>query len=197
MNRSNSPQANFAIFITSLMKEKQITQEELASILGNKGSTICRWEKGEVHPDNVDLKFIREIANLKECSLDDFDNFIYEVPVEFENYIHLKPQVASLPVLDKIKLLTFLSQDIDRLVAYSITEEFRLLLNKFLEQQEIDYLEAARITGIMPPKRFYDLLNGMSPEKIDLIKLATCNLFRKENGDRYSFQELEAIVFGK
>lgn len=53
-------QAGIGKFIAELRKEKKLTQEQLAEVLGVSNKTISRWENGRCMPDLSLLSFISD-----------------------------------------------------------------------------------------------------------------------------------------
>ena len=51
-------------FLREPRKEKGVTQEQLAEILGVSGRTVSRWETGEGYPDIVLLPAIAAYYNV-------------------------------------------------------------------------------------------------------------------------------------
>lgn len=58
---------NYLERLKELRKSKQISQKELANILGTTNSSICDWECGRAQPD---LETLINIANYFEVTTD-------------------------------------------------------------------------------------------------------------------------------
>ncbi len=58
---------NYLERLNELRKSKQISQKELANILGTTNSSICDWECGRAQPD---LKTLINIAKYFEVTTD-------------------------------------------------------------------------------------------------------------------------------
>lgn len=61
-------QKKIGVFLKELRKEKQLTQEQLAEILGVTNRSISRWENGVNMPD---LDLVIEIANYYDISIEE------------------------------------------------------------------------------------------------------------------------------
>jgi AbrB family looped-hinge helix DNA binding protein len=57
--------------LQKLRKQKKLTQEELADLVGVARQTIAKWETGESSPD---LEMAGQLASVLEVSLDDLVN---------------------------------------------------------------------------------------------------------------------------
>lgn len=58
-------------FISELRKEKNMTQEELASILGVTNKSISRWENGKTMPD---ISLLNTLASILNCTIPELLN---------------------------------------------------------------------------------------------------------------------------
>ena len=61
-------QKKIGIFLKELRKEKQLTQEQLAEMLGVTNRSISRWENGVNMPD---FDLVIEIANYYDVSIEE------------------------------------------------------------------------------------------------------------------------------
>lgn len=59
--------------LKNLREERNMTQEQLAEVMGVGQSTIAHWESGYRKPDIVMLK---KLANVLKCTTDQLLNFI-------------------------------------------------------------------------------------------------------------------------
>ena len=64
-------QKKIGSFLKELRKEKEITQEQLAEILGVSGRTVSRWETGSNMPD---ISLLVEIAEFFDVSIPEIIN---------------------------------------------------------------------------------------------------------------------------
>ena len=64
-------QKKIGIFLKELRKEKGITQEQFAEVLGISGRTISRWETGSNMPD---ISLLVEIADFFDVSIPEIIN---------------------------------------------------------------------------------------------------------------------------
>lgn len=55
---------NIGTTILQLRKERQLTQEQLAEILGMSTTAVCKWETGASHPDIELLPVIAEFFGI-------------------------------------------------------------------------------------------------------------------------------------
>ncbi|WP_434310215.1 helix-turn-helix domain-containing protein [Hominifimenecus sp. rT4P-3] len=62
-------QKKIGIFLRELRKEKKLTQEQLAEILGVTNRSVSRWENGVNLPD---FDLVIEIANYFDVSIEEF-----------------------------------------------------------------------------------------------------------------------------
>ena len=58
----------FGEILKDLRRKKDITQEELADILGVTSQSVSRWEKGVCYPD---MELLPAIANYFNVTVDD------------------------------------------------------------------------------------------------------------------------------
>lgn len=58
-------------FISKQRKAKNMTQEELASILGVTDKSVSRWENGKTMPD---LSMIKDLSNELNCTIPELLN---------------------------------------------------------------------------------------------------------------------------
>ena len=56
------------IKIREYRKNRALTQQQLAEILGVRQNTICQWEKGKREPS---IKMCKEVASVLGVSLDE------------------------------------------------------------------------------------------------------------------------------
>ena len=61
----------FGILLKTLRKQKQMTQENLASLLNVSTSAVCKWEKGINLPD---VNMFQKLSEILDISLDDLHN---------------------------------------------------------------------------------------------------------------------------
>ncbi len=66
-------------FLKQLRKEKGITQEQLAEILGVSGRTVSRWETGTNLPDLSILVQISEYYNVEIGEILNGESFLYNI----------------------------------------------------------------------------------------------------------------------
>ena len=83
-------------FLKQLRKEKRITQEQLAEILGVSGRTVSRWETGTNLPDLSILVQISEYYNVEigeilngERKSGNMDNELKETLLKVADYNEL------------------------------------------------------------------------------------------------------------
>ena len=60
---------NISNRIKEYRKEKQLTQEQFAALLGLSAQAVSKWERVECYPD---ITLLPEIAELLGCSVNDF-----------------------------------------------------------------------------------------------------------------------------
>ena len=89
-------------FLKQLRKEKRITQEQLAEILGVSGRTVSRWETGTNLPDLSILVQISEYYNVEigeilngERKSGNMDNELKETLLKVADYNELERRRAA------------------------------------------------------------------------------------------------------
>lgn len=111
--------------LKELRKEKNITQKELAKILGFEQTIVCMWELGTREPSNETLI---KMANYFNCSID------YLLGRDEVNQEKKQPEQIELKVkndlTDKQKellniILDMNNDDVNKIIgyAYSLTEK--------------------------------------------------------------------------
>ena len=83
--------------IAFLRKEKGITQEELAKVLGVSNQAVSKWESGQCCPD---IELLPALAEFCEVSMDDLFGYTHPdsntCSVEKDIVFELRKQFASL-----------------------------------------------------------------------------------------------------
>ena len=74
-------------FLTKLRLEKNLTQSDLAKMLGYSDKSISKWERGKCFPK--DTKTLIKLAEILDVSIDDLLHLEYS-DVEGKNTPHLK-----------------------------------------------------------------------------------------------------------
>ena len=80
---------HFSENIKKLRKERNLTQECLADILGVSFQAVSKWERGESYPD---IKMLPEIAEFFNVTIDELlgtDKTQREQKIKEEHYSHL------------------------------------------------------------------------------------------------------------
>lgn len=89
--------------IKKLRLQKEMTQEQLASILGVSAQAVSKWETGQTYPDAL---LLVPIANALDASLDVlFDNEVYsmkDLSVRIQNLIANTPRDRQLHLVHEI-----------------------------------------------------------------------------------------------
>ena len=89
--------------LVELRKEKKLTQQDIATMLGERRSTVGHWETGHV---NIDLENLKKLAEFYNVTIDyilgyeptDDPQSVYHDAMEIINKLDIKP--------DKFKNLT-------------------------------------------------------------------------------------------
>ena len=72
MNNMNAAERNLAYNLTSLRKQKRLSQEKVAEAIGVTRQAVAKWEAGESMPDIINCD---ALATFYEVSLDDLRHF--------------------------------------------------------------------------------------------------------------------------
>ena len=127
-------------FISDCRKEKQLTQEQLAVLLGVTSKSISKWETGNCLPDASKYKTLCEILGITVNDLFSGERLSSETENEAKDYL--------------VDLLASRIYDVDCGVSY---EDFKnallrmsettVMLSKFkIKEDEVEYL--AKETGL-------------------------------------------------
>ncbi len=97
-------------FISTMRKEKDMTQEQLAEKLGVSSKSISRWENGNTMPDYTLLKDLCSKLDINVNELlsgEKIKESDYMIKAE-ENFINLKKKVdRTIKLLDIISIISF------------------------------------------------------------------------------------------
>ncbi|MDE5631159.1 MAG: helix-turn-helix transcriptional regulator [Bacilli bacterium] len=91
-------------FIAELRKEKNITQEELADILGVNVRSVSRWENGKTMPDLSLLPMLAKELNIEVSELLNGRRMTKEELVELKDTIERLIEYGQNEIIDKSKI---------------------------------------------------------------------------------------------
>lgn len=141
--------------LKKIRKEKKITQNQLASLIGKTRLTIARYENGEIIPSE---KIIEKIAQVLGVDIIELSDTCYIKPQVWNGVWHgLNEENDKIENLELFKLI----QNV--ILKEKIIEEKKKLLNKYVENFFDD--------------KFLPILESLLDEKISIEK-------RKEISER-------------
>lgn len=94
-------------FIAELRKEKNLTQEQLAEVLGVNVKSISRWENGKTMPDLSILLTLANKLNVEVSELLNGRKKTKEELIELKNTIERLIEYSQNEIIDKIKIWKF------------------------------------------------------------------------------------------
>ncbi|HEL7521294.1 TPA: helix-turn-helix domain-containing protein [Enterococcus faecalis] len=147
----------FAQRLKNLREAKNLTQTELAEMLGYKNyTTVSKWESGDSLPRGKELKLLAEIFNISTDYMLGIEKSIKPVSSIEETYNQLEPERQKI-VYDTAKeqlaqqnktsnnVVNINKKKYDTLAAHSpdpdkiFTDEEKLKINQFLDKVDADY----------------------------------------------------------
>ena len=94
-------------FIASLRKEKNMTQEELAEILGVNVKSVSRWENGKTMPDLSLLPLLAKELNVEVSELLNGRRMTKEELIKLKDTIEQLIEYSQNEIIDKSKIWQF------------------------------------------------------------------------------------------
>ena len=94
-------------FIAELRKEKNITQEELAEILGVNVKSVSRWENGKTMPDLSLLPILSNELNVAISELLNGRRMTKEELIELKDTIERLIEYSQNEIIDKNRIWKF------------------------------------------------------------------------------------------
>lgn len=180
---------NISEKIKKLRKEKDITQETLASALGVSCQSVSRWENGVAYPD---IEMIPEIAAYFEISTDilfGLDEATEKLKIEQANEI-LK---SGAPIGERIEKMRAIMESIP--YSWLIKYWFILLYKEMGYAAVADNIEELRELAEAVIKGNNDWKTGVAELMIQLEKTEDdCNHWVAYLGDSYSTEVKQAFL---
>ena len=176
----------------------QINQKTFGEQIGVSGANISRWETGQTNPDSIKVEHFRSLANLKGWTVEHLLNYIYGQENQQESYESVAAKAKKLPTLLRLKLAKELLALDEKDLTFHSLESFSQKLKDYINQQNLSLEEASKKLRIKPVSRLDSLLNQQElPTNMELLKLASLPDFFDEEGDRYSYEELKQMIYGR
>ena len=94
-------------FIAELRKEKNLTQEQLAEVLGVNVKSISRWENGKTMPDLSMLPTLAKELNVEVSELLNGRKMTKEELIELKDAIERLIEYSQNEIIDKSKIWQF------------------------------------------------------------------------------------------
>ncbi len=118
--------------IRSKRRERNLTQEELANILGITKAAVSKWENEESYPD---ITMLPQIAQLFHITMDElFDYSLEHNPLIIVNEYHFG---LSLDIVDKSILNHGIAKDCD---VYKVGDTWEVRIHFVSTEENIPYL---------------------------------------------------------
>ncbi len=134
-------------FIAALRKEKKLTQEQLAEILGVNNRSVSRWENGHCMPDLSLLLIISEQLGVSVTELLNGRRMTKEEMIDLRDSINVIIELSNKEKNMKAKKLNnyFLAGMVCLLVVL-LNHQFNIL--SFVFQEHIDDFVAGALTSL-------------------------------------------------
>ena len=143
-------QEKITSFITELRKEKHLTQQEFADILGVSNSAVSKWESGKYLPDSTLYEKIAECFNISISEL-----LAGKKEEKKSNYktIILSLLVIFLLILNAVSLSKYFQEKKNTNATYRlVVSNDNVILNGFLiKNKETSYLIISELSLLQPP----------------------------------------------
>ena len=175
----------------------QVNQTQFGAQIGVSAGVISLWEKGKTNPNSIKVEQFRALANLKGWTVERLINYIYGKETENESLESVFSRVKGLSPLQKIQLAKMtLALGEKELISQSL-EKFSQLLKDYINQNELSIEEASKKMRIKPIVRLDSLLKQQElPTNMELLRLASLPDLLKQNGERYSYDDLKQLIYG-
>lgn len=89
-------------------KKKNITQKDLAKIIGVKHNSVSNWENDKCKPDVDTIEVLCGVLDISPSYLLGNDNIKKDMPIYDSNIIELIDLFSSLSAYEKTAILTIL-----------------------------------------------------------------------------------------
>lgn len=189
----------FRKFVKELRESHGWNQAQMGELIGVSGNTIGKWERGEISVGLIQLDNFKILAQLKGWTLDQLDNYIYEIKEDKRNvFRRINAEIGKLNLVERLQLAAILSKSTENALIYQAMGDFSALLVDYMKKNSLTIEDASKRLQISPPKRLQRLIDRKElPYKIDLVRLAAYKEFVKENGEKWRFEELHDLIFSR
>ena len=175
----------------------QVNQTQFGEQLGVSPGIVSMWEKGKVDPDVIKVAHFRALANLKGWTVEHLMNFIYGYENQRESLESVLARIKNLSRLEKTQLIKIASAWLEEDSIYESLTEFSQLLKNYIELNNLTLEEASKKLRIKPVKRLNSILDQQElPTNMELLRLVSLPDLLDEDGERYSYEKLKALIFG-
>ena len=203
MNQKKTPEERKQILIQLIKHIKKNTRYKSLVEIGKKievsPSALSNWQDGKNDPYKIPSYNLWKLLELRKWSLDRFILYL-EGEISYRELTEVEPNITkaaiNLPYHERFRHAIRTMESLENEFTATSAPQFTRVLNQWFESQNISLQEAARITKILPPRRFQALLSGIRPIQRELINLAICESFVRPDGSKYDLSDLELLVNG-
>ena len=123
-----------------------------------------------------------------------FAYFEGKLIVENLSLARTKNELVNYTLSEQAELMVLLAREIEDKTSQVSPVIFTIIFKKFVAANDFSMPYVAKITGIGTGKRVAQLAEGALPTQRELLQLTLCESFLKDDGTKWTLEELTKLI---